>query len=49
MQRGKGRLPVADYRLAADVGDCEGAKRSVYSFCMCPGGQARASMLVTFL
>ncbi|KAJ8598450.1 hypothetical protein CTAYLR_006849 [Chrysophaeum taylorii] len=27
-------LPVASYRLAANAGD-----RSVYSFCMCPGGQ----------
>jgi uncharacterized FAD-dependent dehydrogenase len=27
-------LPVASYRLAADVGD-----HSCYSFCMCPGGQ----------
>ena len=27
-------LPVAAYRLAADVGD-----HSIYSFCMCPGGQ----------
>lgn len=28
------RLPVASYRLACDVDG-----RSVYSFCMCPGGQ----------
>ena len=36
--RGKGPVPVADYRLVADVdGDTE--HRSVYSFCMCPGGQ----------
>ncbi|KAK9826461.1 hypothetical protein WJX81_001242 [Elliptochloris bilobata] len=39
VQRGKGRLPVADYRLAADVPDGEGGRRSIYSFCMCPGGQ----------
>lgn len=36
--RGKGSIPVADYRLVADVGG-ESDHRSVYSFCMCPGGQ----------
>jgi len=41
VQRGKGRLPVADYRLAADVADTAGGRRGVFSFCMCPGGQAR--------
>lgn len=30
-----GRLPVADYKLAARAED----GRGVYSFCMCPGGQ----------
>lgn len=33
--RGKGSVPVAEYRLAMEVD----ANRGVYSFCMCPGGQ----------
>jgi len=47
--RGKGPVPVADYRLAAEVDLVKGTeliqstetttKRSCYSFCMCPGGQ----------
>jgi uncharacterized FAD-dependent dehydrogenase len=46
--RGKGPLPVADYRLAHQcVGPGAGARdggrgspaRACYSFCMCPGGQ----------
>jgi uncharacterized FAD-dependent dehydrogenase len=42
--KGKGPIPVADYRLAcqaaAEAGVSEGgAPRGVYSFCMCPGGQ----------
>lgn len=48
--RGKGPLPVADYRLAHTcVGDgrvedtsetsAKSAGRACYSFCMCPGGQ----------
>jgi uncharacterized FAD-dependent dehydrogenase len=42
--RGAGPVPVADYRLAVEVevGDDDDEaqkKRSVYSFCMCPGGQ----------
>ena len=31
-------LPTADYRLTANFGEGE-ARRGVYSFCMCPGGQ----------
>lgn len=31
-------LPPADYRLTANL-DLQGARRGVYSFCMCPGGQ----------
>lgn len=31
------RVPTADYRLTAQVGEGE-AGRGVYSFCMCPGG-----------
>ena len=33
--RGKGPIPVADYRLTCNLED----GRGVYSFCMCPGGQ----------
>lgn len=36
--RGKGPIPVAEYRLAANF-DYGGVQRGVYSFCMCPGGQ----------
>jgi uncharacterized FAD-dependent dehydrogenase len=43
-EKGKGPVPVADYRLTAQVPDTSSgsnseAKRGVYSFCMCPGGQ----------
>ena len=34
--RGKGPVPVADYRLVAQV---PSENRACYSFCMCPGGQ----------
>mmetsp|Transcript_37112 Transcript_37112/g.50231 ORF Transcript_37112/g.50231 Transcript_37112/m.50231 type:complete len:108 (-) Transcript_37112:1311-1634(-) len=34
-RRGLGPVPVADYRLV----NTEHTRRSVYSFCMCPGGQ----------
>ncbi|XP_061365104.1 uncharacterized protein LOC133308496 [Gastrolobium bilobum] len=45
--RGRGKVPVADYKVAnyIDKGNfCESsdsgvANRSCYSFCMCPGGQ----------
>lgn len=41
--RGKGKVPVADYRVATEVFKVvESAdaveKRQCYSFCMCPGG-----------
>jgi uncharacterized FAD-dependent dehydrogenase len=36
--RGKGKVPVADYRLATE-GNSDKGTRGVYSFCMCPGGQ----------
>ncbi|XP_027176505.1 uncharacterized protein LOC113775716 [Coffea eugenioides] len=47
VQSGKGKVPVADYKVAAYVsGEYEDAplslgstNRSCYSFCMCPGGQ----------
>lgn len=34
VKRGKGPIPVADYKLTANLSD-----RGIYSFCMCPGGQ----------
>lgn len=47
VQRGRGRIPVADYKIAKSVGerdaenelDIAEPSRSCYSFCMCPGGQ----------
>lgn len=44
-ERGEGKVPVADYKVAAEVfvpgesDDAEGEYRNCYSFCMCPGGQ----------
>ena len=46
VQKGRGRIPVADYKIVKSVGE-KGAEeldiaeqsRSCYSFCMCPGGQ----------
>ena len=38
-ERGKGKVPVADYRLATEVDSESTGSRGVYSFCMCPGGQ----------
>jgi uncharacterized FAD-dependent dehydrogenase len=41
-ENGKGKVPVADYKLATEVivdDASNGGTRSVYSFCMCPGGQ----------
>jgi uncharacterized FAD-dependent dehydrogenase len=37
--RGKGPMPVSEYRLAANFDEGEAQSRGVYSFCMCPGGQ----------
>ncbi|XP_066368517.1 uncharacterized protein [Miscanthus floridulus] len=47
VQRGRGRIPVADYKIAKSVGERDAANEigiaepscSCYSFCMCPGGQ----------
>jgi len=43
VQRGAGKLPVADYRLVArppaQPSPAVAAVRPAYSFCMCPGGQ----------
>ena len=50
VERGRGKVPVADYRVTAHVrgSDANGKEeeshpRAVYSFCMCPGGQIGAS------
>lgn len=42
---GKGKVPVADYQLACKVPTSQG-ERSVYSFCMCPGGQIVPTSIV---
>ncbi|RLM99782.1 hypothetical protein C2845_PM06G21710 [Panicum miliaceum] len=46
VQKGRGRIPVADYKIVKSVGeknaeelDIAEQSRSCYSFCMCPGGQ----------
>lgn len=47
VQRGRGRIPVADYKIVKSVGEGDAENdielleqnRSCYSFCMCPGGQ----------
>lgn len=46
VEKGRGKVPVADYKVAKYVNDMENpssnslaASRSCYSFCMCPGGQ----------
>ncbi|CAN6337602.1 unnamed protein product [Urochloa humidicola] len=47
VQKGRGRIPVADYKIVKSVSDIDaenepdiaGQSRSCYSFCMCPGGQ----------
>lgn len=47
VQKGRGKVPVADYKVVKYVSGEDGdalsnvltANRSCYSFCMCPGGQ----------
>ncbi|KAF8765634.1 hypothetical protein HU200_008125 [Digitaria exilis] len=47
VQKGRGRIPVADYKIVKSVGERDSEdeleiaeqSRSCYSFCMCPGGQ----------
>ncbi|KAM1500613.1 hypothetical protein TB2_025458 [Malus domestica] len=45
VRRGRGKVPVADYKVAKYVSGKDGEEpsgatsRSCYSFCMCPGGQ----------
>uniref|UniRef100_A0A0D9WGH2 FAD-binding domain-containing protein n=1 Tax=Leersia perrieri TaxID=77586 RepID=A0A0D9WGH2_9ORYZ len=43
VHKGRGRIPVADYKIVKSVGeenaDLPEQNRSCYSFCMCPGGQ----------
>ncbi|GER46971.1 D-amino acid dehydrogenase small subunit [Striga asiatica] len=41
VQRGRGKVPVADYQVAERIkaSSVEPIIRNCYSFCMCPGGQ----------
>lgn len=45
VRRGRGKVPVADYKVAKYASGKDGdeplqaTSRSCYSFCMCPGGQ----------
>ncbi|CAA0821102.1 FAD/NAD(P)-binding oxidoreductase family protein [Striga hermonthica] len=41
VQRGRGKVPVADYQIAERIktSSVEPIVRNCYSFCMCPGGQ----------
>uniref|UniRef100_J3M754 FAD-binding domain-containing protein n=1 Tax=Oryza brachyantha TaxID=4533 RepID=J3M754_ORYBR len=43
VHKGRGRIPVADYKIVKSVGEGDAElpeqNRSCYSFCMCPGGQ----------
>lgn len=45
--KGRGKVPVADYKVVQYVNDKtedlsqSSSKRSCYSFCMCPGGQVQ--------
>ncbi|KQK06268.1 hypothetical protein BRADI_2g25410v3 [Brachypodium distachyon] len=47
VRRGRGRIPVADYKIVKSIGEGDAKSdteqveqnRSCYSFCMCPGGQ----------
>ncbi|CAH2077432.1 unnamed protein product [Thlaspi arvense] len=45
VRKGRGKVPVADYKVVQYVNEKEddlsqsSSKRSCYSFCMCPGGQ----------
>ncbi|KAL6909994.1 hypothetical protein ACP4OV_001252 [Aristida adscensionis] len=47
VHKGRGRIPVADYKMVKSIGegdsesgvDIAEQSRSCYSFCMCPGGQ----------
>lgn len=47
VEKGRGKVPVADYKVAKYVNfdrqdpssNSLAASRSCYSFCMCPGGQ----------
>ncbi|XP_013599071.1 PREDICTED: uncharacterized protein Cbei_0202 [Brassica oleracea var. oleracea] len=46
VRKGRGKVPVADYKVVQyvndkdeDVSQSSSSKRSCYSFCMCPGGQ----------
>lgn len=47
VHKGRGKVPVADYKVVKYVSGGDGdtladavtTNRSCYSFCMCPGGQ----------
>jgi uncharacterized FAD-dependent dehydrogenase len=43
VHKGRGRIPVADYKIVKSFGEGDAElpeqNRSCYSFCMCPGGQ----------
>lgn len=57
VQRGRGKVPVADYQVAEYVTPTErnttsnfdATGRSCYSFCMCPGGQVEESSTSLFI
>ena len=52
VEKGRGKVPVADYKVAKYVNidtvdpssNSVAASRSCYSFCMCPGGQVGFSI-----
>lgn len=54
--RGRGKVPVADYKLANYIdkndfnesSDSNVENRSCYSFCMCPGGQVSILLLLAY-
>lgn len=56
VQRGRGKVPVADYQVAEYVNgtdksvlsSMEKETRSCYSFCMCPGGQVLFFILARY-
>uniref|UniRef100_A0A6N2M589 Uncharacterized protein n=1 Tax=Salix viminalis TaxID=40686 RepID=A0A6N2M589_SALVM len=55
VHRGRGKIPVADYKVASYVSREDGktpsssgpTSRSCYSFCMCPGGQVYLFVLTS--
>lgn len=51
VHKGRGRIPVADYKIVKSFGEGDAElpeqNRSCYSFCMCPGGQVSCSFVVS--